>query len=161
MDLSKLDRTRMALAVIGLLAFIDSFLHWADLSLGGQTYPQYNWNGWNAGLGAWLPLLLLLAVGVIAALPAFGVEFALPLGMSLVGALVGALSFIIILLRWLTLPSYLGASMSAAFGLYIGLLLAIAAAVFGWLGYTAEGGSFSTLSDSLKQRQAGPPTGQG
>lgn len=161
MDLSKLDRTRMALGVIGLLAFIDTFLHWADLSFGGRTYSEFNWDGWNAGVGAWLPLLLLLAVGVVAVLPAFGVAVALPLGLPLVSALVGALSFLIILLRWLTLPSEMGYSMSAAFGLYVGLLLAVAAAVFGWLGYTAEGGSFQTVADSLKNRQSGPPSGQG
>jgi hypothetical protein len=160
-DLSKLDRTRMALGVIGLLAFIDLFLHWADLSVGGQTYSQWNWNGWNAGLGAWLPMLLLLALGVIAVLPAFGVAFALPVGLALVGALVGALSTIIVLLRWVTLPSEMGASMNAAFGLYIGLVLALAAAAFGWMGYTAEGGNFKTIGDSLKQRQAGPPADQG
>jgi hypothetical protein len=51
--------------------------------------------------------------------------------------------------------------MSAAFGLYVGLLLAVAAAVFGWLGYTAEGGSFQTVAGSLKNRQAGPPSDQG
>jgi hypothetical protein len=89
MDLSKLDRTRMALGVIGLLALIDSFLHWADLSFGGQTYSAYNWNGWNAGIGAWLPLLLLLALGVLATLPAFGVSPTLPLGLPLLGALAG------------------------------------------------------------------------
>ena len=160
MDLSKLDRTRMALGVIGLLAFIDSFLHWADLSVGGQTYSQYNWNGWNAGLGAWLPLLLLLALGVVAVLPAFGTNINLPLGLPLIGALVGALSFIIILLRWITLPSEMGASMSAAFGLYIGLVLGIAAAAFGWLAYRATGGDFKSATESLKRPQAGSSYGQ-
>ena len=140
------------MGVIGLLALIDSFLHWADLSLDDRTYSQYNWDGWNAGLGAWLPLLLLLA---------FGVDFALPIGLSLLAALVGALSFVIILVRWMTLPSYLSASMSAAFGLYIGLLLAIAAAVFGWLGYTAEGGTFKTIGDSLKRQSPAGSYDQG
>ncbi|WP_194899521.1 hypothetical protein [Catenulispora pinisilvae] len=155
----------MALAVIGLLAFVDSFLHWADLSLGGRTYSQFNWNGWNAGLGAWLPMLLLLALGALAALPAFGRDFAVPLGLPLVGAVVGALSFVIIVLRWITLPSEMGASMSAAFGLYIGLVLAIAATVFGWLDYRAGGGDLKSATDSLKQAQGSfrnqPPQGGG
>lgn len=159
MDLSKLDRTRMALGVIGLLAFIDLFLHWADLSFGGKTYSQFNWNGWSAGLGAWLPMLLLLALGAVAVLPAFGNNLALPLGLPLLGSLVGALSFVIVLLRWITLPSEMGASMSAAFGLYVGLLLGIAATAFGWVAYRAGGGDFKSATESLKRPQAGPPQG--
>jgi hypothetical protein len=160
-DLSKLDRTRRALAVIGLLAIIDSFLQWGHLSVNGHDYNDYGGNAWDMGFGSWFPMVLLFALGVVAVLPAFGVYFDLPLGLSLISALVGALSTIIVLLRWVTLPSYFGASVAASYGLYIGLLLSIAAAVFGWLGYTAEGGNFKTVGDAFKQRQAGPPPGQG
>ena len=151
----------MALAIIGLVAFIDSLLQWGHLSIGGEDINSAGGNAWDMGLGAWFPMLLLLALGVFAVLPAFGVAFALPLGLSLVGALVGALSTVIVLLRWVTFPSYMGVSVSASYGLYIGLLLSIAAAVFGWMGYTAEGGNFKTVGDAFKQRQVGPPPGQG
>lgn len=161
MDLSKLDRTRRALSIIGLLAIIDSFLQWGHLSFEGHDINSVGGDAWNLAFGAWFPMLLLLALGVVAALPAFGVEMTLPFGISLIGAAAGALSTVIVLLRWLTLPSYMGESVAASYGLYLGLVLSIAAAVFGWLGYTAEGGNFKTLGDSFKQRQEGPPAGQG
>ncbi len=168
MDISKLDRTRMALAIIGLVALVDMFLEWGHVSVNGESFTGISGathNAWGMGIGAWFPMLLLLAAGVLAALPAFGVEISLPGGLALLSALAGALSILVILLRWVTYPSQssLGftASWDASYGLYIGLVLAVAATAFGWLGYTAEGGNFKTIGESFKSKQITQPPTEG
>lgn len=161
MDLTKLGRTERVLAIVGLLAFIDSFLPWWSLSVGPISVSE---SGWSVGIGGWLPLLLLLAVGVIVALPAFGQSVSVRGGYASFGA-AALLATIIILIRWLTYPSASGlyGSAGADFGTYVGLILGIVATVFAYLGFTAAGGSLNDLGAAFKgqPQQAGyvPPPG--
>jgi hypothetical protein len=166
MDLTKLGRTERVLAIVGLLAFIDSFLPWWSVSAGPYTASE---SGWNVGFAGWFPLLLLFAVGVLVALPAFGQSVVVRGGYAAFGA-ASLLATIIILIRWLTYPSGsdayagLGVSAGASFGTYIGLILGIVATVFSYLAFTAAGGSINKFADAFKAQPAAeggyvPPAG--
>jgi hypothetical protein len=171
LNLEKLGRNDRILAVVGLLAFIDSFLPWYSVSVKsngvdglGAYSASGSGNAWREGFGAWFPLLLLLAVGVLAVLPAFEQKVALPGGDAAL-AIVGAVAAVLILLRWLTYPSvpsdglYGSVSAGASFGTYIGLVLAIVTAVIGYLGFTASGGSLNNLGAAFS-KQPSAPVGQ-
>lgn len=163
MDLTKLGRTERILAIVGLLAFIDSFLDWYSVtvkgfSLGGVTTGSdtISGNAWNVGFWAWFPMLLLLAVGVVAALPAFGRTVAIRGGYAALGSAT-LLATIIVLIRWLTYPtanSFVTAG--ADYGTYVGLVLGVVATVFSYLAFTAAGGSINRIGDAFKA-----PTGAG
>jgi hypothetical protein len=173
MDLTKLGRSERVLAIAGLLAFINSFLPWYSASVKGAAatlgaaYSQ-SLNAWDIGFWAWFPSLLLLAIGVLVALPAFGRSIVIRGGYAAFGA-VALLATFIILIRWLTYPSvpaeysaYIDAG--ADFGTYIALILGIAATAFAYLGFTAAGGTINNVVDAFKvqpPQQAGyvPPTG--
>jgi hypothetical protein len=176
MDLTKLGRTERVLAVAGLLVFIDSFLPWYSVSAGAYSASA---NGWGVGFGGWFPVLLILAVGVVAALPAFGQSFSVRGGYAAYGV-VTLVATLIILIRWLTYPSdnglaSAGVSAGASFGTYIAVIVGIVAVVFSYLGFTAGGGSLNNLGAAFSapaqqfqpgaqpyppsppQYQAGPP----
>jgi hypothetical protein len=164
MDLTKLGRTERVLAVVGLLAFIDTFLPWWSVSAKGSiaalagSGASANGNAWDIGFWAWFPMVLLLAVGVLVALPAFGRAVVIRGGYAAFGA-VALLSTIILLILWLTyspIPSELSAYVdsSASFGTYLAVVLAIVATAFSYLGFTAAGGTLNKFGDAFK---AQPP----
>src|SRR5947209_18653205 len=109
MDLTKLGRTERVLAIVGLLAFIDSFLPWYSVSIKGSLAALggaggASGNAWDVGFWAWFPMLLLLAIGVLVALPAVGQNVSVRGGYAAFGA-VALLVTLIVLIRWLTYPS--------------------------------------------------------
>lgn len=157
MDLTKLGRTERVLAIVGLLAFINSFLPWWSLSFGPISTSE---SGWGVGFAGWFPMLLLLAVGVLVALPAFGQSVAVRGGYAAFGA-AALLATILVLIRWLTYPTASGdfGSAGADFGTYIGLILGIVATVFAYLAFTAAGGNIARFGDAFKTQPAQQPGG--
>jgi hypothetical protein len=129
----------------GLLALIVSFFPWysASASVAGIEASESN-TAWSTGIGAWLPVLMLLATAVLVALPHIGVAVS---NLALIWLGLSAGAAVIILLRWLTLPddgglSQVGLSLEnvdidagAGFGLIVGLILAVASAVVAFLSY--------------------------
>jgi hypothetical protein len=174
MDLTKLGRTERVLAIVGLLAFINSFLPWYSVKFSGEFAQlaggNISGNAWRVGFWAWFPSLLLLAIGVLVALPAFGQRVMIRGGYAAFGA-AALLATVIILIRWLTYPtaSSVAGSAGADFGTYLGLILGVVATVFGYLGFTAAGGQLNKFADAFKSQpqpagympQGGyaPPTG--
>jgi hypothetical protein len=173
MDLTKLGRTERVLAIVGLLAFINSFLPWYSASAKGSVAAlaggySASANAWSIGFWAWFPMVLLLAIGVLVALPAFGRAVVIRGGYAAFTA-VALLATVIVLIRWLTYPSipaelaaYVDAG--ASFGTYVGLILGIVATVFAYLAFTAAGGTVNNFADAFKtqpQAQQGyvPPAG--
>ena len=164
MDLTKLDIRARVLGAVGLLAFIDSFLPWYKVS-SKSAFPgalQYSSSGnaWNVGIGGWLPLLLLLALGAVAVLPAFGRNFEIRGGYAAVGVL-ALVATVIILLRWLTYPSVGGGAGSyidagAAFGTYLGVVLGLVSVGVAYLAFTAEGGKLNAIADAFKSPASTP-----
>lgn len=128
----------------GLLAYISSFLPWYQTRvsvLGTERFTGAD-NAWNAGFGAWFSVLLLVAAGGVVLASTMGMRLAtlrplITLGLS-------ALALITVVLRWVTIsdtdsgPGDLGdidvdglfaVSSGAGFGLYLGLIAAVAAVV--------------------------------
>jgi hypothetical protein len=173
LNLEKLGRNDRILAVVGILAFIDMFLPWYSvsskgISVGGFTEAGYSvsgnaWNGY-VGFEAWFSLLLLLAIGVVAALPAFEQKVTLPGGHALL-TILAALAVLLIVIRWLTYDSASsfgagidGISAGASFGTYLGLVLALVSTAFAYLSFTADGGSLSNIGAAFQKPAA--PDGQ-
>jgi hypothetical protein len=142
----------------GLLALIVSFFPWysASASVAGIEASESN-TAWSTGIGAWLPVLMLLATAVLVALPHLGV--AVP-NLTLIWLGLAAGAAVIILLRWLTLPddgglSSVGLSLEevdvdagAGFGLIVALVLAVGSAAVAFLSYRS--------APSTAAPQAGP-----
>lgn len=157
-DLTRVTTLDWVVVGAGLVAYIASFLPWyrADVSILGIERSATA-NAWNAGIGAWLPVLLLVVAGVVVLVSTTGVR--LPTSKSLITLGLSALAVIAILLRWMTFPDSAGqsrldmdnvevegllaVSSGAGVGLYIGLIAAIAAVVASFLTSRAAG---STLS---------------
>jgi hypothetical protein len=135
----------------GALAFIVSFFPWYSVDLAG--FGGGSLNAWSTGFFALISVLLLMGAGGVVVAPHFGVAIArLPLiWLSLAGAAV-----VCVLLQWVILPDDggigdfgfgdSGIESGAGFGLIVGLLLAIASAVAGFLTFraapkTAPGGA--------------------
>jgi hypothetical protein len=162
LNLEKLGRNDRILAIVGILAFVDSFLPWYSVSVKsagvdglGAYSASSSGNAWSVGFGAWFPLLLLLAIGVLAALPAFEQKVVLPGGDALL-AIVALVATVIILIRWLTYPSVpddglVGVSAGASFGTYVGLVLGLVATAIGYLGFTASGGSLNNIGAAFQK----------
>ncbi len=126
----------------GALMVINSFLPWYGVSIKG--FGGATTSGWNSGFGAWFSILLVIAVGVVAAVRVFGGR-SMPavnggsVSWTFITAAVSVLAAIIILLRWVTYPSAAGVDAGARFGTYVGLILAVVQAVFGYLSIAAAG----------------------
>ncbi|PPK64380.1 hypothetical protein V5P93_001776 [Actinokineospora auranticolor] len=128
----------------GVLAFLASFFPWYSVSVtgfGGMGVSQ-GWSAWSIGIGGWLPVLLLVAAGVLVFLPHVGTSVP---NLTLLWLGFAAAAVVIIIIRWLTLSSSAGlgsfsdsVSDGAGFGLYIGLLAAIASAVAAFLTFQAS-----------------------
>jgi energy-coupling factor transporter transmembrane protein EcfT len=157
-DLTRVTALDWVVVGAGLLAYIASFLPWyrADVSILGIERSATS-NAWNAGIGAWLPVLLLVVAGVVVLASTTGVR--LPASKSLITLGLSALAVIAILLRWMTFPDSTGqssfemdnvdvegllaVSSGAGVGLYVGLIAAIAALVASFLTSRAAGASLS------------------
>jgi predicted negative regulator of RcsB-dependent stress response len=130
----------------GGLLFIDSFLPWWGVSfkgLDGFGGASGSLSAWHFS-GAWIPVLLVLAVAGLTAFRVFGGQ-SLPsvangaVTWNFITTAVSALAAFIILIRWLTYPSFAHTNAGGRFGTYIGLALAIVQAVYGYMNISAAG----------------------
>ena len=111
----------------GAVAFLFSFFPWFSVSYAGASASA---SAWNTGIGAWLPVLMLVVAGGLLLAPHFGTAIQ---RLSLIWLVLAAASLVIIVLRWLTLPddgglgilvADSGLEAGAGFGLIIGLIAA-------------------------------------
>jgi hypothetical protein len=139
----------------GLLAYISSFFPWhrVSISILGTARFAHADNAWNAGFGAWFSVLLLVVAGGVMLANVMVGWLRLPAPRSLITLDLSALAVVTILLRWVTfrdadgrsdglgnidLGSLFTASSGAGFGLYLGLIAAIAAVVASLLALSAS-----------------------
>jgi hypothetical protein len=122
----------------GVLGLIFSFLPWYGYRY-HNPYTGQAWsssvNAWHAGAAAWVPIVLMVLVGVLAAAHMLGGGRAAGLGSlsaSTALAVLSAVSLLLIIVRWITLPHvnyYLDGyhvwSSGARYGLIIGLVASI------------------------------------
>lgn len=164
MDLTKLGRTERVLTGVGIALFIASFLPWfsasVDLAFGGSVSGHADAWSTPSGFNDWFPILLLFAYGILLALPAFGVAINAPIlagqaDRAFIGLVLSALAVLLFAIQGLTYPSFpAGYSGSAgpSWGYYIALLLALAAGVQSYLGFTQAGGSLANVGAAFKAR---------
>jgi hypothetical protein len=146
-DSTKVTTLDWVVVGAGVLAYISSFLPWYGYSVSVSLFSfersaHANVNAWNAGFGAWFSVLLLVVAGGVVLASTMGLR--LPVARPLVTLGLSVLAFITILLRWATFSDssagqgnlgdidvggFLTASSGAGFGLYLGLIAAVAAAV--------------------------------
>jgi hypothetical protein len=142
----QLGRTELILVLAGLIAFISSFTHWFQASVSAGFLGNYyvgSTNGWSSGITAWGAIVLLMAVGVMALLPTFGVAPNLH-GRYRLFLILAAIALVLVITRWATYPaapaSQAGAQVSegAGLGTFLCLLAALAATGFSYLALRAK-----------------------
>jgi len=124
-DLEKLSRPDQAIVGGAGLVFISGFLPWwgytGPLALYGGSI-----DGWSAGFTAWAGTLLLTLAGVYLFSRRAEVQLpTLPVGPSVLVAGLSALGLVLVVLRWLTLPSLhsgLAGSIGARYGIWVALI---------------------------------------
>jgi hypothetical protein len=131
----------LLLSGAGAAMLIDSLLPWYG----------YDANGWHptfiafrAGFMVFFPLLIVLLIAGTSATRAWtGTEMSRVGGGELTWNLLfligDAAAFLLIILRWATLPSLEGAEVGAKIGLYIGLILVLVQAAGAFLAMVAAG----------------------
>ena len=173
MDLTKLGRTEQVLSAAGLLVFILSFLPWYSASLGPISVNRSGWQD-PSGANDWLPMLLLFVYAIVLFLPAVGTQVNLPFlataaNRAFVGLVLSALCVLLWAIQGLTYPSWNdltdgfagGGSAGPAWAYYISLVIALAAGVQSYLGFTQAGGSFAQVGAAFQARaQAAQQQGQ-
>ena len=162
MDLTKLGRTERVLTGVGIALFIVSFFPWfsASVNLGIDGTISGHADAWSypSGFNDWFPILLLLAYAVVLALPAFGAAINAPVlagqaNRAFIGLVLSAFAVLMFAIQGLTYPSFpAGYSAGPSWGYYIGLLLALAAGVQSYLGFTQAGGSLANVGAAFKAR---------
>ncbi|MGH4009346.1 MAG: hypothetical protein ACRDTH_14540 [Pseudonocardiaceae bacterium] len=127
----------------GLLAYISSFFPWYRTRVSVLVIERSAVaNAWNSGIGAWLPVLLLVVAGGVVLASTMGLR--LPTSRPRIMLGLSVLAFITILLRWVTYPDATGGqgdldgvevdgllavATGAGSGLYLGLIAAAAAII--------------------------------
>jgi hypothetical protein len=131
----------LLLSGAGAAMLIDSLLPWYG----------YDANGWHptfiayqSGFLAFFPLLIVVLVAGSAATRAWSGTGLDRVGTgeltwNLVFLLAAAFAFLLIVLRWATLPDLDGASVGAKFGLFLGLIIVLVQAAGAFLAMVAAG----------------------
>lgn len=175
-------------AAAGLLALVSTFLPWwKDTDSYGGRSITVSVNGWNeaslngqsgaagttvTGPLVWIPMLLLLILGIGALVRAFAAPQLLPGKVFYQAAVgVGGLAALLVIVRWLTYYSptsrtvegiTIHESAGADFGTYLGLLcgLAVAGVAVWGMRLAPAGTGTSQGMDAFGQQQPGQQAGQ-
>lgn len=119
-----LDRVIIVGAVV---AFIALFLPWYGASVGPFSASV---DGWSAGFSAWAGGLLLTFAGVLVVLRHSGANLAGGrVGASILIAAVAALGLLLVIIRWVSFPTYHSAGFSANVGARYGIFIALIAGI--------------------------------
>ncbi len=112
----------------GVAAFLFSFFPWISVDV--LDTLSVSGSAWESGFLAWFSVLLLIGAAVVVFLPHVGTD--VPNRTVLWLGFAGAAA-VFILLRWVTLDAFIGASI----GLFLGLLAAIVSAAAAFLSFQA------------------------
>ncbi len=127
-QLKAMSRSSQLLLGAGLLLFIFLFFDWQQVSFGGITAGASGWDGWGTAAGIFLVILLLFEVTVV-----LGVKLPeLPVKSELIST---GLAAIVLLF---TLIKFLVDNEARHWPAWVGLILAIAIGVGGFLRWTGD-----------------------
>ena len=128
LDLKRLNALDRAIAGGAGVAFISGFLPWWGYS-GPLSLYSASVNGWSAGFTAWAGTLLLTLAGVYLVLRRSGASLpSTSVGPSVLVAGGAGLGLLLVVVRWLTLPSVHGGaagSIGAKYGIFLALIAGI------------------------------------
>jgi len=146
MDLNKLTMGDRVIAISGIVLLIFSFFDWAQPKVEGQVLSNLgaDRNGWDMTLTL-LAVLLGIAMVVIVALKAFGVD--LPDSINQVLFIAGVVAFVFILFKLIVGPDWdapFDVETSRKFGFFVGTLASAGLAVGGYLTWQESKGPATT-----------------
>jgi hypothetical protein len=170
MDLDKLGQGEKIAGVSSVVLFIFMFLDWFSVEVTGipGSGGSDAWDALN-----WIPIVLVVtiiaALGV-AALRLMDSRYEPPVSGNTIVAILGAISFLLILYRIIDPPGVGGGvaeelvDVSPAFGIFVSLVAAAGIAYGGYKAMQEEGVTFSDLGDrfsggSTRGGGAGDPGG--
>jgi hypothetical protein len=117
--------------VSGLVLAVSSFTSW--YSGDSVEGPTLSVTGWNSGTLGKLVLLIGIAVVCLAALRRFGLEFPPAFPEPLVVIALGALAFVFVVIRLVSVPDAIAVTAGRSIGIWISLLAAVAVVLAGLL----------------------------
>jgi hypothetical protein len=115
----------------GIVLTLSAFMGW--YSIGGDVRGTLSVTGWNTGAVGKLVFLVGIAVLVLLALRALGIELPpqVPVGMVIAG--LGVVGTILVIIRLIDIPERFEPSVGRSLGLWISLLAALLLIVAGLL----------------------------
>jgi hypothetical protein len=125
-DLGRLNTTDRVIVGGAVVVFVSAFLPWWGYS-GPLAIYSASVMGWSAGFTAWAGIVLLVAAGAYVVL--LRSEVKLPnanVGRAVLVAGAAVIGFVLVLLRWLTMPR-VSAGLAGSIGPRYGLWLAVLA----------------------------------
>jgi uncharacterized membrane protein YhaH (DUF805 family) len=152
MEVDKLSLGEKIAAVSGVLLFIFMFLDWFSVSVSGGLFSASTGNAWD-----WLdviPIILLIAIVAavgVAVIRLTDAVFEPAISMNAVVAVLGAISFLLILYRIISPPDsgFSEIDVSPAFGIFLGLIAAAGISFGGYRAMQEEGVTFGDIGDRL------------
>jgi uncharacterized membrane protein YhaH (DUF805 family) len=152
MEVDKLSMGEKIAGVSGVLLFIFMFFDWFSVSVSNGFFSASTGNAWD-----WLdviPIILLIAIVAavgIAVIRLTDAVFEPAISMNAVVAVLGAISFLLILYRIISPPDsgFSEIDVSPAFGIYLGLIAAAGIAYGGYRAMQEEGVTFGDVGDRL------------
>lgn len=160
LDLSRLSRLDWVVAGASVLTLIALFLPWYGASYAGFSASV---DGWSTSYG-WLGALLIIAAGALLVLQRSGRSIQIQgIGPVLLILGIAALGTLIVIIRWITLPSGHGAALVTSYsygpriGIYLALILGIAQCVAALRLFRASG----EVIPALGADAPAPKTGEG
>ncbi len=162
MDVSKFKTSDWLKIGGGALMLISGFLPWGtfDFSDFGASGSK-NWNAFGFFFRGTIPWLLIVGVGVIAFLLVNGTMKAGNTPWSLIMIAATGLATLLVLIMLLAGPSKEGVDIDRGFGLFFGVIAAVASLVGSVLGYRESGGDLNDLKDFNKLKAAFGNDGSG
>lgn len=152
MDVNKLSTGEKIAGASGVLLFIFMFLDWFSVSVGSGFIPVASGNAWD-----WLdviPIILLIAVVAavgVAVVRLTDAVFEPAISMNAVVAVLGAISFLLILYRIISPPDsgFSEIDVSPAVGIFLSLIAAAGITFGGYRAMQEEGVTFGDIGDQL------------
>jgi hypothetical protein len=157
-DWKKLSTLDRVIAGSALVAFIAAFLPWYGVSAGPFSASV---SGWSAGFTAWAGSLLLVLAGVLVVLYRSGVSLPSTVDPALIVAAVAGLGLLLVVIRWLSFPTYqfsgVGYNVGARFGIYLALIVAIAEVTAAVMQFRRSGETVTEVPEPQEAQQDAAP----
>jgi uncharacterized membrane protein YhaH (DUF805 family) len=169
MDIDRLSMGERIAAISALLLFIFMFFDWFSVEVSGGSGPftasaSTGGSAWDAldNIPIFLVITIVVAIGV-AAMRLADADFDPTVSVNAVVAVLGAISFLLILFRIIDTPGVgsvpgLSVDVSPAFGIFLGLLAAAGITYGGYRAMQEEGSSFGDAADRLSNRGGSAPS---